>query len=272
MKHIETPAVPYDQKFYDEIEPDALRSARVIVPIVMELLNPSTVLDVGCGTGTWLGEFLNHGVSRVMGVDGDYVDVGRLRIPPEDFRSIDLRHAPAELGRFDLAICLEVAEHLPEECAASLVRLLVSASDFVLFSAAMPGQDGTDHINEQWPHYWRTLFAEHGYEAVDLIGPRIRSNRSVGWWYRQNLLLFESRSAAMLHPEWGEYRVRRDPLEWVHISIASKDESVRAAWKRLKRVAQASISGRWRRMKDAGGILRGRVRPQSGPEKGSPQK
>src|SRR5262249_14104781 len=75
--------------------------------------------------------------------------------------------------RFDLAICLEVAEHLPSDCAADLVTNLCNAADVVLFSAATPGQGGTRHINEQRPSYWSHLFSRNGYRCLDAIRPII---------------------------------------------------------------------------------------------------
>jgi len=243
---VETVSIPYDRGFYNELEPWASRSASRVVPIVMELLKPASVLDVGCGTGVWLRNFMDHGVSRVVGIDGDYVDRSGLHIPPGSFKAADLRKLPPDLGRFDLAICLEVAEHLPEKCAATLVSMLVHASDYVLFSAAVPGQNGTDHINLQWPCFWCSLFAEYGYNPVDIVGPKIRNDRNIEWWYRQNLLLFESQKIKGRHPEWAEFRDETGhcPLEWTHISIASRDESVRLAAERLKRVTRAAISRR----------------------------
>ena len=41
----------YDTRFYDAVDQTSLRSARVVVPIVMELVAPTSVVDVGCGAG-----------------------------------------------------------------------------------------------------------------------------------------------------------------------------------------------------------------------------
>ena len=96
--------------------------------------------------------------------------------------------------RFDLALCLEVAEHLPASSAPVLIESLVSAAPVVLFSAAVPEQGGVHHINEQWPSYWEKLFAERGLRKFDVIRPLIWNNCSIQPWYRQNLYLFTSRS------------------------------------------------------------------------------
>ena len=98
---------------------------------------------------------------------------------------------PFELERrFELALCLEVGEHLPERSAPALVESLAAAAPVVLFSAAVPGQGGTSHVNEQWPPYWERLFAEQGMRKYDVIRPLIWCDRSIESWYRQNIYIF----------------------------------------------------------------------------------
>jgi SAM-dependent methyltransferase len=171
-------------------------SARVAVPIIQELLHPQSVLDVGCGTGSWASVWIASGIGDVVGVDGDYVDRELLQIGREQFLSHDLTQ-PLDLGRkFDVVTCLEVAEHLPAESAATLVESLVRHAEAVVFSAAIPGQGGTGHINEQWPSYWVDHFARSRYQPFDLLRGRLWNNRQVDWWYRQNCLLFATEDAA----------------------------------------------------------------------------
>ena len=148
------------------------------------------MVDVGCGTGTWCAEFLEQGVRTVLGVDGAYVDKSQLMIPPGSFLARDLA-APLRLDRtFDLAISMEVAEHLPPERGASFVDDLTRLAPIVLFSAAIPGQGGTSHVNEQWPSYWDGLFRKRGFRAIDCLRARFWDDPSIDWWYRQNMFLF----------------------------------------------------------------------------------
>jgi hypothetical protein len=156
----------------------------------MELLDPRSVADIGCGTGLWLSIFIQSGVADVQGVDGKWVDPTMLHIPKAAFCSVDLEK-PLKLGRrFDLVLSLEVAEHLPATSAATFIKSLVELGDMVAFSAAIPHQGGTHHINEQWSDYWVRLFADHGYVPIDCLRPHIWHNEQVSWWYRQNMLLF----------------------------------------------------------------------------------
>lgn len=181
---------PYDASFYQGQQEGSISSAQVVVPIILSLVPCHSVVDVGCGVGGWLKEFERHGVSDYLGVDGDYVSRDLLKIPAKHFRPADLQSL-SDLGRgFDLACSLEVAEHLPENRAKSFVALLVKSAPIVVFSAAIPFQGGTDHLNEQWQSYWAKLFAEHGYIALDCIRPPVFGDRRVEWWYRQNILMY----------------------------------------------------------------------------------
>ena len=180
----------YGEAFFCFIDGAALRSARRVVPRVLELVRPARVVDVGCGQGAWLSVFREHGVEEVLGVDGEWVDPARLLIPRERFQHRDLRK-PLELEEsFDLAVSLEVAEHLPAESADGFVDSLARLAPVVLFSAAIPRQGGVGHLNEQWPDYWAERFARRGFVSVDILRRELWEDGQVAWWYAQNTLLF----------------------------------------------------------------------------------
>jgi SAM-dependent methyltransferase len=190
----------YTKSFYERLRHGATRSAEAVVPLVLKLLPVHSVVDVGCGDGSWLATFQKLGVADILGIDGDYVERGVLQIPPELFRSMDLSK-PIHLDRsFELAVSLEVAEHLPAECASQFVKSLTRLAPFVLFSAAIPFQGGDNHINEQWPDQWAGLFHEHGYLPVDFIRKQVWQNDSVDFWYAQNSLLFAQASLIESNP------------------------------------------------------------------------
>jgi SAM-dependent methyltransferase len=182
----------YDERFYAAQRSGSRRSAEAIVPILLELVEPRSVLDVGCGTGAWLAVCSEHGVEDVLGVDGAHVGPELLQLPSDRFRAHDVA-APLDLGRtFDLALCLEVGEHLAEPAAAVLVESLVRHAPLVLFSAAVPGQLGEGHVNERWQDWWAARFDAHGYVPVDCVRRRVWSDERVEWWYAQNALLYAS--------------------------------------------------------------------------------
>lgn len=179
----------YDQQFYDQIGPGSARSAEIVLPLVAEVIPFESCIDVGCGTAEWLRSALDAGATRAIGIDGEHVDRSALRIDPSCFLAHHLETQLPHVGRFDLAMSMEVAEHLSGARAASFISDLSGLSDAVLFSGAAPGQGGTHHVNEQWPSYWVRHFAARGYVAFDVVRPWIWDDERVAFWYRQNAFL-----------------------------------------------------------------------------------
>lgn len=215
---------PYTKEYYQSLREGVRKSAEAIVPLVMELLHPRSVIDVGCGTGIWLSVFKKHGASDILGIDREYVTGEILEIPGEEFLCHDLRN-PLELNRrFDLVVSLEVAEHLPAECAESFVQTLTRLGPAILFSAAIPFQGGTDHLNEQWPDYWARHFEQNGYVPIDLIRKRVWQNADVEFWYCQNILLFVGRDGPEIRPDPGyaQKDTRNSQLSLVHPRLLSE--------------------------------------------------
>ena len=212
------PSEHYTKSFYEEIRNGSRRSAEVIAPLVLELLPVRSVVDVGCGDASWLAVFRKLGIEDILGIDGDYVEPELLQVPRECFQAVDLTKRFA-LGRvFDLAISLEVAEHLPVDCASAFVESLTRLAPAVLFSAAIPLQGGNHHINEQWPDKWAALFREQNYLTVDCIRKRVWQNDAVEWWYAQNTLLFANAAFLAASPALkAEFeRTSLDQLRLVH--------------------------------------------------------
>jgi SAM-dependent methyltransferase len=191
----------YGPQFFDYIETHAARSARVIVPLVVQALSVASVVDVGCGTGAWLSAYRACGVNDAIGIDGAYLDRRRLLMPSRAFHALDVA-VPFDLGRtFDLVQSLEVAEHLPRDSGPAHVANLTRHAPCVLFSAAVPGQGGTHHTNERAPEYWRRLFATHGFHPYDYIRPQVRTQPEVASWYANNTILYvdDQRVARLPH-------------------------------------------------------------------------
>ncbi len=185
----------YQAEFFDYIEAGARRSAATIIRSLAGVLRIESVLDMGCGRGAWLSEWRKHGVTDITGVDGPYVDRSTLLIPADRFVSADLSR-PLDLGRrFDLVQSLEVAEHLPGRAADVFVDSLTRHGSMILFSAAVPGQGGEHHVNEQPYGYWREKFRARGYVLFDAVRPLVAGDRRVEAWYRYNTLLFVAEPA-----------------------------------------------------------------------------
>lgn len=162
---------------------------RAALPIVLRHTGMRSLLDVGCGTGTWLAAALELGVSEVMGLDGVSVSPQKLLFPSEHFVVQDLEQ-PWRLGRrFDAVFCLEVAEHLAPSGAESLIKTLAVHADTIVFSAACPRQPGQHHVNCRWPDYWQGLFNAHGLTCCDAIRWEMWDDCRIEPWYRQNMFI-----------------------------------------------------------------------------------
>lgn len=208
----------YTREFYEYKKGWTHRSADTITSVLLEHFTPQSVVDVGCGTGTWLAAFRNHGISDVLGVDGDYVEESMLEIPRENFLPFDLSK-PLQLERgFDLAISLEVAEHLDEAHADNFIDSLTDLAPIVLFSGAIPHQGGVNHVNEQWQDYWADKFKLKDYIPIDAIRKFTWSNNDVAAHYAQNIILYVSRNALMKNKklETAANRTDIDMLNVVH--------------------------------------------------------
>ena len=182
----------YTQGFFAQEGDLSGRAAREVVPMLMKIVGASSVVDVGCGVGSWLDEFRQKGVTDILGIDF-HVQKSSLKIPREKFLRYDLQKPITVPRRFDLVLCMEVAEHLPSESAGTLVQSLVDLGPIVVFSAALPYQlGGASHINEAWPEWWAKLFSTKGYKVIDCIRSQIWLDWDVPYWYSQNLLMFVS--------------------------------------------------------------------------------
>lgn len=196
---------PYTTEFYDEALLISVRSARQIIPMIIELLNPASIVDLGCGPGSWLFVATENGIKDIFGIDGPWVNRNELKIPADKFLTHDL-NTPLRLDRkFDLVLSLEVAEHLSRQSANTLVDSLVALGDMVLFSAAIPFQGGTNHINEQWPEYWAEKFRLRKYRVVDCFRNRLWQNENVAYWFAQNMLLYVKEELLEQQPRLAHY-------------------------------------------------------------------
>lgn len=171
------------------------RAASVISKIALDYCpNVKSVVDVGCGIGVWPNAFKQRKVPTVHGVDGGYVSKDYLLLDETAFIEHDLRDTLTLNRTYDLACSLEVAEHLPPSRARSFVEDLTKLAPVVLFSAAIPGQGGENHINEMWQHHWARLFVEFNYTVIDCIRPIVWSMTDMQVCYRQNTLMYAHES------------------------------------------------------------------------------
>ena len=192
--------VRYDGEFYKRQAEGSKKSAFVMLETLFALYKPRSVLDIGCGVGAWLSAAEALGVEKLYGYEGDWVKKEMLLSNRIELTSMDLSEAFVSQQKADLAMSLEVGEHLPKANSTVLVSALCSASDVVLFGAGIPYQWGTSHINLQWQSFWVDLFKKHNFTAYDVIRTVVWRNDSVEWWYRQNALLYVKDGSQSIDP------------------------------------------------------------------------
>jgi hypothetical protein len=177
----------YDNYFYHSLKGYSQSSARVLVPLLISKYKPTSVIDFGCGTGEFLLECQRNSIETFLGIEGDWLTEHTAK---DWIRAADLSQPVSIKTKFDLALCLEVAEHLPQSAANTLIKSLTDTADVIAFSAAIPGQGGTNHINEQYPDYWAKLMFDFGFELDWDPRHLIWNDRNIAPWYRQNLLVY----------------------------------------------------------------------------------
>jgi SAM-dependent methyltransferase len=201
----------YDDHFFDTVDYSASKTAAGILRNLLGKIEIKSVLDLGCGRGAWLGWWMNHGATDVFGIDGAYVDVSKLHIPRTSFMPFDLTKALSLGRKFDLVQTLEVVEHLDPSVGEQFIDNLVCHGHLILFSAAIPGQGGSFHLNERPWQYWRELFAARGYEVFDYIRPLVKDENTIVFWYRHNTFIYAHRSMIPSLP--AEIRATHVPAE-----------------------------------------------------------
>lgn len=190
----------YDEAYYDrDVEGPAAQAAPHIASSIVTRFKPKSLIDVGCGTGVMLTAFRRHGLD-VRGLEYSTAGLRRCKERQLNVQRFDLERDTLRTARtYDLALSLEVAEHLPEQAADRFVRLLCESASIVVVSAAKPGQGGVDHVNLQPQSYWIRKFAECGHsynsEITDQLVADWRTANIISYYY-ENLMVFQKTTAA----------------------------------------------------------------------------
>lgn len=242
----------YNDEYYKNRNAKTMYTAQRILEIALNVFEAKSAVDFGCGVGAFLAEFTKQtGSNDVLGLDGDYVNLDYLEIDKSCFLPYDLSKDIHIDRKFDMAISLEVAEHLPASRAQGFVDDICSVSDICLFSAACKMQGGEGHVNEQPLSYWKELFYNNGYELIDIVRQQIWEDSDIPAWYRQNVVLFIKREMLencnitispnqitnIIHPELYEVKSKifdkivASPIfkfqHWLHVVLVKMYRKIR---------------------------------------------
>lgn len=194
-----SPAAIYDDAFFDNRRSGYREEAyRRMAQTIVELFRPQSIIDVGCGDGSLLRYLCVYNVA-CQGIEGSDAGVKRCLEAGIPVIKMDLRWPNTkQIGRhFEMAICLEVAEHIPSDYAEELIKCLCQLADRIIFSAAQPGQGGEGHLNEQPLEYWEAIFNKCGYRRNETLTVRLREiwcKENVPSFYWKNVQFFERNS------------------------------------------------------------------------------
>ncbi|MDR1760177.1 MAG: class I SAM-dependent methyltransferase [Fibrobacter sp.] len=212
----------YNEDFYKTRHESKIEAAMEICRILTGMTPPvHSAIDFGCGTGTFLYALKELGAKEVLGLDGPWAKNWQV-ISKDEFSEADFEQPIKLPKKYDLAISLEVAEHISEKHAGQFIESITEASDIVFFSAAVPGQRGEMHVNEQWQSYWCHLFAQKGFICLDYLRPLFWDNEKIGptlWYYKQNCLLYvkKERVSEIRKPVFDF------PVDIVHPDMTKRD-------------------------------------------------
>lgn len=187
----------YDEGYYSKRKDDPWRSdTKTIGTTIKQYFDPNSVVDFGCGIGAHLEPFYDDGIV-IRGVEGNSDAFDHAVVPRKYLEKYDLRDQYKTEKEYDLVLCFELAEHLPERYADNLVDTLTDTGDTVVITAATPGQGGTHHINEQPREYWCKKFESRGFEydsdAVEELRNKIEVKKTT--WIPENLMIFVNKTS-----------------------------------------------------------------------------
>jgi hypothetical protein len=200
----------YDSSFYTGMKDDHYHSAVKFFKHLFQHYRPDSLVDFGAGTGAWIKAARDLGVKTILGIEGEWVKNSASHIVPGLPYHYQNMEDPVCLERhFDMAMSLDVAEHLTQSRADTFLDDMCTAADFIMFGAAMSLQLGANHINEQNQTYWIEKFRARGYICRDFFRAPLWFHNDIQANYLQNTFVFvrQGDSRAELIPDFPLYNV-----------------------------------------------------------------
>jgi SAM-dependent methyltransferase len=190
----------YDKRYNAFLDVAASQSTEPMAATIKRIFNPTSVIDVGCGTGVLLARLRQIGL-EVKGLEYSDAGIARCRERGVEVEKFDLESEEAIQGSWDVTVSFEVAEHLPESMAENYVRVISQFSPVVIMSAATAGQGGKDHVNEQPHEYWIKKMLWRGFDYDGQTSHQVRvewAEKRVAPWYVNNTMIFRRKMAPVV--------------------------------------------------------------------------
>jgi hypothetical protein len=134
----------------------------------IERFQPDSVVDFGCGIGSYLESCYFNQVPKFQGFDigGEFAKKYTPNFLHKYIEYVDCT-TPIDCGTFECVISFETIEHIEPSGTEVFIKNLVNATDKslgrILFTGAPPEQEGCGHINCQTKEYWLEAFAKHNF-------------------------------------------------------------------------------------------------------------
>lgn len=202
----------------------SLQSARIVVKQLDDIMRlPVSILDVGCGVGGWSLAYKERGISNITMLDHPSNKKEHLLFQENNFHTIDFETAIPPVYPAELVICLEVLEHIHAHRCDAVIEYLTKCADTILFSAAIPGQHGYKHVNENYPPYWKAAFEKYGFTQYDIVRPLILFNQEIEYFIRQNIFLYVKGQGLLHSKEHKEFLP--DDFELINRKVLNRHKS-----------------------------------------------
>lgn len=183
----------YASEYYASMDREtAIQDANQLADTIIDIYSPDNVIEFGCGTGRLLYRYTERGIT-VYGIDASSSALEQSKLPDECLQQHDLTQPFSTEEKYDIALAIEILEHLPQKAADTVVDSISNAAKTVLVSAATPGQGGTHHVNEQPHAYWIEKFETRGMTYQPSTTEKIRSQLKLDdlMWISDNLIVFK---------------------------------------------------------------------------------
>jgi len=189
--------VEYDSKYFKKKYFKLRKWETKIGKDIVKRFAIKSILDLGCGIGSFLSGAVLVGCEDVIGIELNYEN-SKKYIVKNIFPYIKYGDITKDINlkrQFDCVISIEVAEHLsPGETDSFIKNLVYYSRKYIIFSAAAPGQPGRGHINLRKRSLWIRDIVSHGVVVrKDLVKECRRKWRKLGspGYLLENLIIFE---------------------------------------------------------------------------------